>query len=131
MNAPLNKEKGLIITNEIEGQRDKAILELFYATGLRLSELVSINICDIDKAEIYVNDIGTGAAGWAPVAGGGPSIGEDSVIRCNPSTIAENLTIGPVANNDAKYTNGFTCGPIEIQSGYTVTIESNAAWSVI
>ena len=86
---------------------------------------------EIDNAEIYVNDDGTGAAGWAPVAGGGPSIGEDSVIRCNPSTIAENLTVGPVANNDAKYTNGFTAGPITIQSGYTVTIESNAAWSVI
>ena len=86
---------------------------------------------EIDNAEIYVNDDGTGAAGWAPVAGGGPSIGEDSVIRCNPPTIAENLTIGPVANNDAKYTNGFTAGPITIQSGYTVTIESNAAWSVI
>ena len=86
---------------------------------------------EIDNAEIYVNDIGDGTAGWAPVAGGGPSIGEDSVIRCNPSTIAENLTVGPVANNDAKYTNGFTAGPITIQSGYTVTIESNAAWSVI
>ena len=86
---------------------------------------------EIDNAEIYVNDIGDGTAGWAPVAGGGPSIGEDSVIRCNPPTIAENLTIGPVANNDAKYTNGFTAGPITIQSGYTVTIESNAAWSVI
>ena len=86
---------------------------------------------EIDNAEIYVNDIGDGTAGWAPVAGGGPSIGEYSVIRCNPSTIAENLTVGPVANNDAKYTNGFTAGPITIQSGYTVTIESNAAWSVI
>mgnify|MGYP001397808650 FL=1 len=86
---------------------------------------------EIDNAEIYVNDIGDGTAGWAPVAGGGPSIGEDSVIRCNPSTIAENLTVGPVANNDAKYTNGFTAGPITIQSGYTVTIENNAAWSVI
>ena len=86
---------------------------------------------EIDNAEIYVNDSGDGTAGWAPVAGGGPSIGEDSVIRCNPSTIAENLTVGPVANNDAKYTNGFTAGPITIQSGYTVTIESNAAWSVI
>ena len=86
---------------------------------------------EIDNAEIYVNDIGDGTAGWAPVAGGGPSIGEDSVIRCNPSTIAENLTVGPVANNDAKYTNGFTAGPITINSGYTVTIENNAAWSVV
>ena len=37
------------ITNEIEGERDHAILEMLYATGLRLSELLSINICDIDR----------------------------------------------------------------------------------
>jgi|TARA_B100001094_G_scaffold222142_1_gene216199 hypothetical protein len=86
---------------------------------------------EIDNAEIYVNDIGDGTAGWAPVAGGGPSIGDESIIRTNGPTISENLTIGPTANNDPKYTNGFTCGPVTIQSGYTVTIESNAAWSVI
>jgi len=60
MNAPLNKEKGLIITNEIEGQRDKAILELFYSTGLRLSELISINICDIDSEKEMVKVMGKG-----------------------------------------------------------------------
>lgn len=86
---------------------------------------------DVDNAEIYVNDIGDGTAGWVPVAGGGPSIGDDSIIRTNGPTISENLTIGPTANNDVKYTNGFTCGPVTIDNGYTVTIESNAAWSVI
>ena len=53
---------------------------------------------DVDNAEIYVNDIGDGTAGWVPVAGGGPSIGDDSIIRTNGPTIAENLTIGPTAN---------------------------------
>ena len=52
-----------------------------------------------DNAEIYVADDGSGSAGWTEVAGGGPSLGEDSIIRCNGTTIAENITIGPTANN--------------------------------
>ena len=48
------------ITNEIEGERDHAILEMLYATGLRLSELLSINICDIDKKDKLVKVMGKG-----------------------------------------------------------------------
>lgn len=40
MNAPK--------TNELEGKRDKAILELLFSTGLRISELTSLSIDDID-----------------------------------------------------------------------------------
>lgn len=85
---------------------------------------------DLDEAEIYKADNGTGVAGWAPVSGGGPSIGKDSIIRTNNSVIEENLTIGPVANLGDEYTNGMSAGPITIASGYTVTIESGASWSV-
>ena len=46
-----------------------------------------------DNAEIYVSDDGTGSAGWTEVAGGGPSLGEDSLIRCNSNVIAEDITI--------------------------------------
>ena len=48
------------ITNEIEGERDHAILEMLYATGLRLSELLSINICDIDNKSKLVKVMGKG-----------------------------------------------------------------------
>ena len=48
------------ITNEIEGERDQAILEMLYATGLRLSELLSINICDIDRKSKLVKVMGKG-----------------------------------------------------------------------
>ena len=84
----------------------------------------------IDQAEIYKADDGTGAAGWTPVAGGGPAIGTDSIVRTNNNVIAENLTVGPSANNGAEFTNGMSAGPISINSGFTVTVESGAAWSV-
>ena len=48
------------ITNEIEGERDHAILEMLYATGIRLSELLSINICDIDRKSELVKVMGKG-----------------------------------------------------------------------
>ena len=84
----------------------------------------------IDQAEIYKADDGTGSAGWAPVAGGGPSLGTDSIIRTNHNRIQENITVGPTANNGAEFTNGMSAGPISIDSGFTVTVESGAAWSV-
>ena len=84
---------------------------------------------DNDAAEIYKADDGTGNAGWASISGGGPSLGSDSIIRTNPTTISENITIGPTAGSE--FANGMSAGPITIASGYTVTIESNGSWSVV
>tara|TARA_B100000927_G_scaffold242431_1_gene204157 strand:- start:836 stop:1252 length:417 start_codon:yes stop_codon:yes gene_type:complete len=83
---------------------------------------------DLDSAEIYKADDGTGSAGWAPVAGGGPSLGTDSIIRTNANTIAENISVGPSAGSE--FANGMSAGPITINSGFTVTVESGGAWSV-
>lgn len=44
-----------------EGQRDATILELLYATGLRVGELVSLNVQDIDFQESYIRCWGKGA----------------------------------------------------------------------
>ena len=81
-----------------------------------------------DAAEIYKADDGTGSAGWASVSGGGPSLGDESVIRTNAATIAENITVGPTAG--AEFANGMSAGPITINSGFTVTVESGGAWSI-
>ena len=42
------------------GRRDRAILELFYASGLRLSELVSIDLEDLNMSEKMVRVMGKG-----------------------------------------------------------------------
>ena len=83
---------------------------------------------DTDAAEIYKADDGSGSAGWAAVSGGGPSLGDDSVVRTNANTISENLTVGPSAG--AEFANGMSAGPMTIANGVTVTIENGGAWSV-
>ena len=41
--------------------RDRAILELFYSSGLRLAELVSLNLGDVDAADRTVRVVGKGS----------------------------------------------------------------------
>ena len=83
---------------------------------------------DLDSAEIYVSDTGQGTAGWTDVGGGGPSVGNNSVIRTNPAYIDTSCSIGP-ANGD-EFQNGFTKGPVTINNGVTVTVETNGVWEI-
>ena len=84
-----------------------------------------------DMAQIYLQDAAQGVPGWDDVGGGGPSVGEDSIIRTNGPTIGESLTVGPTANGGVEFTNGFTAGPVQVASGYTVTIENGASWFIL
>lgn len=47
-------------TSTMEGMRDAAMLELFYSTGMRLGELVNLNVEDVRKNEGVVKIMGKG-----------------------------------------------------------------------
>jgi len=47
-------------TDEFIDCRDKAILELFYSSGLRLAELVGLNLQDFDRSQALVTVLGKG-----------------------------------------------------------------------
>jgi len=61
-------------TGDALGRRDRAILELFYASGLRLSELVAIDLEDLNLADRMVRVMGKG--------------GKERILPFNQSTVA-------------------------------------------
>ncbi len=54
-------------TDEPKGCRDKAMLEILYATGLRVSELVSLDLEDINLKIGYINCVTTSGARVVPI----------------------------------------------------------------
>ncbi len=54
-------------TDEPKGCRDKAMLEVIYATGLRVSELISLDLDDINLKIGYINCAGNGTARVVPI----------------------------------------------------------------
>ena len=56
----MEKLLNAIDTSELEGIRDKLIIELLYSTGIRVSELVNIKIQDIKIKENQINILGKG-----------------------------------------------------------------------
>jgi len=61
-------------TADALGRRDRAILELFYASGLRLSELVAIDLEDLNLSDRMVRVMGKG--------------GKERILPFNQSTVS-------------------------------------------
>ena len=60
----LDEVERLLVQPDIttpRGQRDRAMLELLYATGLRVSELVNLKVSDVNLEAGYVKTFGKGA----------------------------------------------------------------------
>jgi integrase/recombinase XerD len=55
-------------TKDLKGLRDKAMLELLYATGIRVSELISLNIEDLDFENSQVRCNAAGRPRMIPLA---------------------------------------------------------------
>jgi len=72
-----NEKKKKFITNKLEAMRDTAILETFYSTGIRLSELINLDICDMDQNKMLVKIMGKG--GKERIV----PIGENALISIN------------------------------------------------
>ena len=87
----------------------------------------------LDSAEVYKADAdGQGNPGWTSVGGGGPNVGNDSIIRTNGHILTENVTIRPSQGDEFRA--GFTASPVggfEIANGITVTMESNGSWVIL
>lgn len=83
-----------------------------------------------DQAQIYVADARQGAAGWSAVGGGGASLGDKSIVRTNAAVIDEDIQIGALSNTDPEFANAFSCGPITINAGRTVSIDAGSVYTI-
>jgi hypothetical protein len=99
---------------------DNAINSEHYADNS--IDALHLNVSGNGTTSQYLRSGGDGSMSWGTPPSGGPSLGSNSIIRTNASTISENITI-------PSGTNGMTAGPITIANGYTITV--NGDWSVI
>jgi len=74
-----------IDTSTILGARNKLIVELFYATGIRVSELVNIKIIDINKSDKSIRIYGKGRKERIVYYGDCASIALDSYLSLKDS----------------------------------------------
>ena len=55
------KEKSMVDDSRLMVKRDRAVLELLYASGLRVSELTGLNLADMDRKELMLRVRGKGS----------------------------------------------------------------------
>jgi hypothetical protein len=82
-----------------------------------------------DVPEIYNSQ--TGVNDWNGIGSETGVDGGGVFVRTNGPTITKDITIGPTANNDQKYTWGILIGDITINTGNSVTVEDGAGLFII
>lgn len=87
----LNQLLSLPDGNTPLGIRDRAILELFYSSGLRLQEVVNLQVADLDLSRSYVKVFGKGSKERiVPLGGAARRSIERYLTEVRPQLIAKN-----------------------------------------
>lgn len=75
-----------------EAKRDQAMLELLYASGMRVSEMVSLDLTDIDTASGYVRPFGKGKKErLVPIYPGAAHLIDEYINDVRPRFVRNNL----------------------------------------
>ena len=86
-----NKEVDLFLDqpdpSEDKGCRDKAMLEVLYATGIRVSELIALNIQDVNLPLGFIRCIGKRKERMVPLYRGAVRALEDYIVQVRPQLL--------------------------------------------
>ena len=133
-----------IIGNQISTATEATLTALALTSTLKLPNLnqTAVNALTPDigtvvfntteeSAQIYAPNVNSGSPGWTSIGGGGPSVGENSVIRTNQPTIDTTVVVGPTANGGAEFTQGLSTGPMTVTTNGDLTIESGSRYIIL
>ena len=77
---------------DLKGYRDHAMLEVLYATGIRVSELISLNIENVNLSGCFIVCTGKGKSRIIPLYQGAVKALSDYIKNVRPSLVAEGET---------------------------------------
>ncbi len=86
---------------DFQSLRDRAVLELLYASGVRVSELTSINIADIDFHEMVIRVLGKGKKERVALFGNKAKEALKSYLALRQEKFGATLYSGPLFFNKA------------------------------
>lgn len=74
---------------DMKGYRDKAMLELLYATGIRVSELISLNVNDVSISGGFIKCAGNGKLRFIPLYPAAVKALNDYITVVRPQMVAD------------------------------------------
>jgi integrase/recombinase XerC len=109
-----------------KGVRDKSVLEVLYSTGLRISELISIEISNISRSKRTIKVLGKGSKERYALLGKEALISIENylIIRCKLYPNKDNFFLYPCLNK-SKLNHISTRAMFNIVKKYLVNISNN------